>query len=306
MKNAIESLEIPDSFREFINVDFAAERAAFDPPDDLFAIPTINPNAALWGLPKQISGKYHEYFRAFSPATRSYINNTRKVLITYGENCCEGSKVRACRHAIRYGRFDECYAFNSSIIDSKFMARNKKILKTKRGAGLWLWKPYIINKTLHELKDGEYLVYTDAGVKFTSPVHPALALMEAHDATMRGAFIVSVGLWHSWWCKRDAFVRQGCDEPRCHEARQVDGAYSVWRRGPHALEVVGAWLRDAQDHQTLSDARNIHGLPNLPRFRAHRHDQAVLTNVMLRQNWTILPREDRELIFMFQHDRNKH
>ena len=273
--------------------------------EDLFAVPNLHPNAELWGLSKTISKKYRDFFLSLSPATKSYIVNTRKVYITYGDKCCTKSKRRACDSAIQNGKFDECYAFNRSFVDKEFLRKNHKIMDTDRGAGLWLWKPYIINKTLHELKDGEYLVYTDAGVHFIGPVHPALALLEAHDADMRGALVPSVGLWHARWCKRDAFIRQRCDAPRCHDARQVDGAYSVWRRGPHALRVVDAWLRDSQDFQTLSDSPNVAGLPNLPLFRGHRHDQAVLTNVMLRENWTILPHQDRELIFMIKHDRNK-
>jgi hypothetical protein len=33
----------------------------------------------------------------------------------------------------------------------------------KRGFGLWMWKPYIILKKISQIKDGEYLLYIDAG-----------------------------------------------------------------------------------------------------------------------------------------------
>jgi hypothetical protein len=31
-------------------------------------------------------------------------------------------------------------------------------LQTQRGGGLWLWTPYLINKTLHALLDGDYVI----------------------------------------------------------------------------------------------------------------------------------------------------
>jgi hypothetical protein len=273
---------------------------------DPFSVPLRNPNARLWGLPKKTSATVLSRYAAFSPASKQHIMQARKVYIAYGDNCCAKAKVRACEGALNYGLFDECYAFNRSIMDAEFQAQHKKILSVSRGAGLWLWKPYIINKTLHELKDGEYLVYADAGIRFIGPVHPALLLMESHDYLFHGVMVSSVFLWHASYCKRDAFVRQRCDFDKCHLAKQIDGAYSFWRRCPHALAVVSAWLKDCFDYASLSDAPNIEGRPNLAGFRSHRHDQAVLTNVFLRQNWTYQEDKDlRQLMSMFEHDRFK-
>ena len=92
-------------------------------------------------------------------------------------------------------------------------------------------KPYIINKTLHEMKHGEYLIYGDAGLHFIAPIHPAIAFMEAHDSILHGVMVQRLNFMQSRWCKRDAFIRQRCDEPHCHDVKQINGAR---RMGPYA------------------------------------------------------------------------
>ena len=46
----------------------------------------------------------------------------------------------------------------------------KKIFAEKKGAGYWLWKPYIINKTLGMVNDGDYILYSDSGSAFVNSI----------------------------------------------------------------------------------------------------------------------------------------
>jgi hypothetical protein len=239
-----------------------------------------------------------------SSILRRRLINRRKVYITYGENCCRASLLRACNAALVNAGMDECRAYNASVLDSDFRRRNEHIFSRVTGAGLWLWKPYIINRTLNEMADGEYLVYADAGAYFDGPVYPLLVLLETLDAIYRGVLVFGVGLPQRAYCKRDAFLRQRCDTSQCHDAGQVNGALSVWRRGEHALRVVEAWLRDCQDFQALSDLPSTLGQYDLPGFIAHRHDQALLTNVFTREGWAY-DNTNGPALFMFRHDRDK-
>ena len=51
--------------------------------------------------------------------------------------------------------------------DSEFWNKHSNfILKNKKGFGYWLWKPYIIKKTIAQMKDGDILLYLDAGCEF--------------------------------------------------------------------------------------------------------------------------------------------
>jgi hypothetical protein len=113
------------------------------------------------------------------------------------------------------------------------------------------------------LSDGDYLIYVDAGAYLTGPIHPVLVLLENLDRNLSGVLTFGVGLDQRAYCKRDAFVRQRCDVPACHDKMQVNGALSVWRRGEHALRVTEAWLRECQDFQVRSPSSFGRRLPKL-------------------------------------------
>ena len=71
------------------------------------------------------------------------------------------------KSALEVGKVDEHYSFGPDDLDKDFREKNKDILSNTRGNGYWLWKSYIINKTIIEkLNDGDYLIYTDAAMIF--------------------------------------------------------------------------------------------------------------------------------------------
>ena len=54
------------------------------------------------------------------------------------------------------------YSYGPNDLDKVFREKNKDILSRERGNGYWLWKSYIINKTIIEkLNERDYLIYTD-------------------------------------------------------------------------------------------------------------------------------------------------
>lgn len=155
--------------------------------------------------------------------TLQKIAKAHTTVITYGTNDWAQSKNRACLAAQGNALADDCIAMGPESIDTGFKTANKDILEKRRGGGLWLWKPYIVNKTLASLKEGDYLIYHDAGAYFTGPVHPLLALMESgwHDPPLDGVLTFGVGFVQARFCKRDAFIKQSCDTEACHTAMQV-------------------------------------------------------------------------------------
>ena len=102
------------------------------------------------------------------------------------------------------------------------------------------------------------------------------------------------------------FHNQGCDSEECHNAFQVDASCSFWRKGTHSLKVANAWLKDSLDYASISDAPNIEGKPNIDGFEDHRHDQAILTNVLVLENWAYQNDKDfRQVMATYIHDRNR-
>ncbi len=100
------------------------------------------------------------------------IKSSKKILVSYAQNCCIKSSKRLCDKALdpNQANFTECLIFNESFIkqhDYEFYTKNLNIFNLSRGAGYWLWKPYIINKMLSSnifnfsLSDHDYVIYMD-------------------------------------------------------------------------------------------------------------------------------------------------
>lgn len=89
----------------------------------------------------------------------------------YKYRCCLHSRTIFCKSAIANG-FTECAVYSRDAIDADFARQNEAILKKSRGGGYWLWKPYVIFKTLSTLSDGDFLFYGDAASNFIANAEP--------------------------------------------------------------------------------------------------------------------------------------
>lgn len=171
-----------------------------------------------------------------------------------------------------------------------FYSRFRHILDQQRGAGYWLWKPYIIRKELLALNPGDYVVYSDCSTyngEFASILRPFAPLLELCDSGF-GGFIPGVYIPH-WgpakiWTKRDCFVLMDCDSEVYWETCQIQASLSVWKHCDESIGFLTEWLDYCQDERILSDLENTCGLPNFPEFYDHRHDQSVLTLLAHRHN----------------------
>lgn len=81
--------------------------------------------------------------------------------------------------ASRYG-FKKIINYDENDI-KELKAKYPNIFKYQRGYGLWLWKPYIILKTLEQMKKGEYLIYLDAGSFINSDLREIFAIFDNGD-----------------------------------------------------------------------------------------------------------------------------
>ncbi len=129
--------------------------------------------------------------------------------------------------------------------------------------------------------------------------------MERTNHIHKGALFWEQWRNHTYWVKRDALILQNCNTPECYNAKQID-AFSAWFiKGDFARKVVKVWLRDCQDERIATDSGNTLGLPNLPGFEEHRHDQSAITNILRSNRWGYAPYSDSKdvLYQIFKHDR---
>ena len=193
-------------------------------------------------------------------------------LVNYGGDVFAKSSKRLRESALKYG-VDEVVEFTrKDIVSSEFYARNKWILDQKRGAGLWLWKPYIILEALKKADDGDIVFYSDSGIEIISSLAPLVEICKK-----KSMILFRLENPNRSWIKRDCFALTRCDSEEYWNGTQVYGSFQVYKKNKENVAFTQEWLKFCENRDIISDLPGICGLPNFPEFVAHRHDQAVLT-----------------------------
>lgn len=86
----------------------------------------------------------------------------KQYFISYGDSNYSQSKKRIEQEAKAFG-FDEVIIYGPQDLSDEFIRQTSPYINAARGAGLWLWKSYILKKTFELMDEGDILVYTDAG-----------------------------------------------------------------------------------------------------------------------------------------------
>ena len=84
-------------------------------------------------------------------------------LISFGDNKFSNSKIRLKNQAYQSNFFNEITIYDENDLDDDFRNKFKEILKYKKGNGFYLWKIYLIHKTLKKLNENDILIYIDSG-----------------------------------------------------------------------------------------------------------------------------------------------
>lgn len=182
------------------------------------------------------------------------------------------------KSALRFG-VDQCISYNQRILKkTEFYKKNKKILDQERGAGYWLWKPFIILETLRAAEDGDIVIYSDSGAEIISPLDPLIDLCRQKGGILLFNVHTPKGKHTNiMWTKRDCFVLMDADEPRFHNAEQINGTPQLYQKSLRSMAFLKEWLNYCTDERILTDTQNRCGLDNYTELKDHRHDQSVLS-----------------------------
>jgi hypothetical protein len=152
-------------------------------------------------------------------------------------------------------------------------------LDSPRGAGFWLWKPYIILETL-KLLGNDCLLYCDAGRSSYYRFHSYPRRLERRIHETPQGFVLGPAIPHlgniEQWTKRDCLVLMKADTPAILKQPLIL-TWSLWRRREKSDAFLRTWLAACLDRRCLTDDTNVCGLPNYNEFKDHRHDQSIVS-----------------------------
>lgn len=171
--------------------------------------------------------------------------------------------------------FDEVLSFGPNDIDLEFSEKYKDILRKERGNGLWLWKPYFINRVINESNDGDYIFYLDSGAFFIRDVRLLLPYI-SEDNPM---FVTDIPLMECNWTKPSCIEYFQAEQFRL--TNQIQGGILLFLVNAKTRAFFHDYLNICKDTRLLyPEGLGKHDsiIQNYgDQFVAHREDQSVFS-----------------------------
>ena len=178
------------------------------------------------------------------------------------------------------------------IVSTDFYKENQNILDDSKGAGWWIWKPYVILDTMKNSNEGDFVVYCDCGDMFS----PGLQSYVESTVSDEDICLLLLGNdKNKKYTKRDCFIEMNCDEDDYHNSTQLEAGFMVWKVCDESIKVVTEWLEFCKNSKIINNDPSTLG-DELPGFIAHRNDQSVLTNLAIREGLSVSGPEYRNYI----------
>ena len=179
--------------------------------------------------------------------------------------------------AYEIGGVDKVIEYTPEMI-SDFISKHKDIFNIEKGAGLWLWKPYIALKTLEDIGDGDYMFYADAGSFYIDKVQKLINVMERDKIDI---MLFELPLLARQFTKKETFVLMDYHN---YEHNQILATCFLMKKTAKSLKFTEEWLNYCSDLRILSPDHFCPEIKEFEDYIDHREDQSVLDIVARKWN----------------------
>tara|TARA_R100001015_G_C4620152_1_gene177032 strand:+ start:852 stop:1589 length:738 start_codon:yes stop_codon:yes gene_type:complete len=211
-------------------------------------------------------------------------------LISYSEDrmfSFAESRKRVQKEAEDFGEFDSITLCNENDLDDSVKEIVKPTLEQPRGAGYWIWKPFIIQKKLKELDEGDFLIYMDMGITLNKHAKKNFYdLLGRAQSSNHGTICFEIGHTEKHWCVKEIFEHLECsDNETIKNTDQYYAGLLIFCKNKNLINLIDEWCDIAYNNpmlfsDELADDQDFE-------FKENRHDQAVFS--VLRKTKNVQP-----------------
>jgi hypothetical protein len=185
---------------------------------------------------------------------------------------------RLCAQAKSFDLFEDIYGFTEKdlMTDTIFWDQHSKfILENARGFGFWIWKSFLIRKTLEKINDGDILFYTDCGCELN--IHGKPRFLEYLELVHKND-ILTFNLTHKekTWTKMDLMKHFNLTDDQMNSG-QIASTCIFLKKTDSNIDLVKEWEAVCLLNNYSLVNNSPSKLPNDSSFRENRHDQSVLS-----------------------------
>lgn len=188
--------------------------------------------------------------------------------------------------------------YTEKHIESSYFRAHKSILSQKRGAGYWLWKPYLILKTLKEIPENDIVFYVDSGTMIIKPIDSLVNHLSDNDIVVFKNHHKNKG-----YVKHTLLNMMNIANNKALNAYQLQASFILIKNTPHARKFIEKWLEWCENEDALTDSAPTPA--EYYNYVEHRHDQSILSLLYLQNPERIVVRPYEEVGEYFLHHRRR-
>jgi hypothetical protein len=153
--------------------------------------------------------------------------------------------------------------------------QTSELYKYKRGGGLWIWKPYIIYKTLLNADEGDFIVYADAG----STIYPHKDWIQYFNLLLEYEILVFRLTSTNKEYSRKSLINHFSNNGRYwQELYQIGASFILVKKTERSIQLIKEWYDTMLKYPSIViDVLDSEKQFELKSFIENRHDQSVLS-----------------------------
>lgn len=233
------------------------------------------------------------------------------IFISYGDNTFRKSLKQIKKEARCIGIFDKIITYTPK--DLPDCIKSSPLYLFKKGGGYWIWKPYIIYKTLQQCQENDVVYYADAGCTL-NPNSLEWDLFQKEIQTHNAIFFqyrsdIQYEGWENYcktpsnnspqirhWIKPSTvdYFTSYFGDSKFLQYNKIWGGAIIIKKTRQLINTIDQWIKISLFHPELicdPFGEELNRLPDV--FNVHRHDQAIITPLLYyykdRDNISVLP-----------------
>jgi hypothetical protein len=179
--------------------------------------------------------------------------------------------------------FDNTQLYSDADLkdDLIFWSQHKDfITNNKIGYGYWIWKSYIIKKTMNNMKDGDILLYADSGCTLRKDKK---YMLELFQKVRKDKIIGGLTSYSDVRCtKQDLINHLGMENSEKIHTKQRAGGGIMFYVCDKTRNLVDLWYNTCCNYHMINDSKSKE--KNHISYMFHRHDQSVFSLLTKKYN----------------------
>lgn len=206
------------------------------------------------------------------------------VFISFGSHCeYIDAGHRLINQAKQLNIFSETILYSPEYLqkDLEFWSKHGTFISNNsRGYGYWLWKSYIIKKTMENMADNDILLYLDCGCEVS--LDRKNELLECINIVKTDKIIGTTISPERDWNKMDLIEKLDMNKNEYLDTLQRQAGANLFLVCKETRLLVNEWYELGSDYHNIDDSPSI--ITNFECFQEHRHDQSIFSLLTKKYN----------------------